>query len=77
MEKLLGQQVCVEIEALLPSVIEENECNPASYPECNKWTICKEICAAKGFRIYTIPVNIHRVIKNRVDLGVITLKVPN
>ena len=77
LEKLIGQQACLEVEALLPSAKEDNECNPASYPDCNKWTICKEICAAKGFKIYTMPVNIHRKIQNRVDLGVITLKVPS
>ncbi|HLD56874.1 MAG TPA: hypothetical protein VJA47_01115 [archaeon] len=78
LEKLIGQQACLEVEALLPSVREENECNPATYPECNKWTVCKEVCTTKtGFRIYTMPVNIFRKIQNRIDLGVITLKVPS
>ncbi len=77
-EKTVGQQACVEIEALLPSAREDNECNAGNYPECNKWVICDEVCTSKGgFRIFTLPVNIYRKIQDRVDLGILTFKVPS
>ncbi len=77
-EKIVGQQTCIQIEALLPSAREDKECDLGSYPECNKWTLCKDVCVSKGsFRILTLPVNIYRKIQNRVDLGVLTFKVPS
>ncbi len=78
LQKLTGQQACIEVEALLPSAREERECGLGTYPNCNKWILCKDVCASKGgFRILTLPVNIHRKIQDRVDLGVLTYKVPS
>ena len=75
---------CITVERVLAAG-DKNECDPVNFQErgknaCNVWTICNEVCLQlqnKQSRGLSIPVNIFRKLENRVDLGVLTVKVPS
>ncbi len=81
-KKLVGD-ACVTIDKALV-LGGKNDCDPLNFgqagkDECNSWTLCKETCFKiqngknKGL---SIPVNIYRKIPDRVDLGVLTVRIP-
>ena len=82
-KKITGP-ACVTIEKVLVSG-EKNDCEPVNFAEtgkneCNSWTLCNEICfqlQTKQSKGLSIPVNVFRKLGNRVDLGVLTVKIPS
>lgn len=79
-KKLVGD-ACVTIDKIILGE-EKNDCDPLNFGQekgCNSWTFCREICfsiQSKKNRGLSIPVNIFRSIENRVDLGLMTVRVP-
>ena len=83
--KKLAGNACVTIEKVLIAE-DKKDCDPTAFTdagkdECNSWTLCKEICVgiektgkSKGL---SIPVNIYRALEKRVDLGVMTVRIPS
>ena len=63
MRKIFGKGWFMEIYIPGSSV----ECTEANYPECGIWRICGAKTNAVG---YEIPVNIYRVVSNKIEIGV-------
>ncbi len=81
-KKLVGE-VCVKIDKVLISE-EKNDCDPVNFAEtgrdaCNSWTLCKESCfkleAGKNKGL-AMPVNVYRTLNKKVELAVMTVKIP-
>ena len=81
-KKITGP-ACITLEKVLVGE-DKSDCDPVNFAEtgknaCNSWTICRETCLqiqnqqSKGL---SIPVNIFRKIENKIDLGVLTVRVP-
>jgi hypothetical protein len=50
---------------------EEVECDSVRYPDCNKWTICKD--NSRESMKYVLPVNIYRKMEQRTDIGLLRI----
>lgn len=82
-KKLAGVS-CVTIEKVLIAE-DKKDCDPVTFAdrgrdECNSWTLCQQVCAeiqktgkSKGL---SIPVNVYRSLEKRVDLAVMTVRIP-
>lgn len=81
-KKLIGE-ACVTIDKILIAE-DKNDCDPANFAqtgrdECNSWTLCRETCLrlqTTKNKALSIPVNIYRKISDRMDLGVLTVRIP-
>ncbi|HLD41429.1 MAG TPA: hypothetical protein VJB06_00185 [archaeon] len=81
-KKLVGE-ACITIDKVLISE-ERDDCDPVNFDQrgrdsCNSWTLCKETCfklqsgKSKGL---ALPVNVYRSLDKKVELAVMTVKVP-
>ncbi len=81
-KRLIGE-ACITIDKTLLTG-EKNECDPVNFAErgteCNSWTICGEVCLqleSKSSRGISLPINIFRKLENRMDLGLMVVRMPS
>ena len=73
-EAIFGQKLCINITSVLFVGDEVKTCSLASYPDCNHWTICQELCG-ENLLGYDVPVNIYRRVSGTTELGILDLRI--
>ncbi len=81
-KRLVGE-ACITVDKIIVGE-ERNDCDPVNFDnkeedKCNSWTLCKQTCLqiqSKKHRGLSVPANIFRQLENRMDLGLLTVKVP-
>jgi len=49
------------------------ECDTSTYPNCNKWEICKKRKTRTETCVHEVPVNIYRKMSDTMDVGILTV----
>ena len=79
-KKILNKEkICVQIEKILVTGEKGLQCVDGSFDKkCTKWEICETDCLEleKDSRKIESPINIHRTIQNKNELGLMTVKLP-
>ena len=79
-KKILDKKkICIQIEKILVTGEKDLQCIEGRFDKkCTKWEICETDCLEleKDSRLVETPVNIHRTIQNKNELGLMRIKLP-
>lgn len=78
--KTMSQEACINIELIKIASEEPKDCAGNYGGECNRWTLCKDVCAKLKSggrqRGLSLPVNVYRKLDNKVELAVVKVQAP-